>query len=85
MEMWNGWFDAWGDEKHHTTSADAYAGVVRDMLKKGSLNITDSSDLFLYHTVDRTAKPKDDDNSSGGSSTHTSSSGTTHGGGSGKF
>ena len=39
MEMWNGWFDAWGDEKHHTTSADAYAGVVRDMLKKGSLNM----------------------------------------------
>ena len=21
MEMWNGWFDAWGDEAHHTTSA----------------------------------------------------------------
>ena len=39
MEMWNGWFDAWGDERHHTTSADAYAGVVRDMLKKGSLNM----------------------------------------------
>ena len=39
MEMWNGWFDAWGDEKHHTTSAEAYAGVVRDMLKKGSLNM----------------------------------------------
>lgn len=39
MEMWNGWFDAWGDEQHHTTSADVYAGVVRDMLKKGSLNM----------------------------------------------
>ena len=21
MEMWNGWFDAWGDDHHHTTSA----------------------------------------------------------------
>ena len=39
MEMWDGWFDAWGDEKHHTTDASAYAGVVRDMLAKGSLNM----------------------------------------------
>ena len=37
--MWDGWFDAWGDEKHHTTDPQVYAGVVRDMLKKGSLNI----------------------------------------------
>jgi len=39
MEMWNGWFDAWGDEKHHTTSAENYAKVVDDMLTKGSLNM----------------------------------------------
>ncbi len=39
MEMWNGWFDAWGDEKHHTTSAEDYAKVADDMLKKGSLNM----------------------------------------------
>ena len=39
MEMWNGWFDAWGDEKHHTTSAEQYASIVDDMLKKGSLNM----------------------------------------------
>ena len=39
MEMWNGWFDAWGDERHHTTSAENYAQVVDDMLKKGSLNM----------------------------------------------
>ena len=39
MEMWNGWFDAWGDEKHHTTSADDYAKVVDDMLARGSLNM----------------------------------------------
>ncbi len=53
-------------------------------VKKGSLNITESRDMFLYHTVTRTEKPKDNDSSSG-SSTHTSSSGTTHGGGGGKF
>ena len=51
-------------------------------LKKDSLAVTESSDLFLYHTVDRTKREKDNDS---GSSTHTSSSGTTHGGGSGKF
>ena len=39
MEMWNGWFDAWGDEKHHTTDAKVYAGIVDDMLKKGSVNM----------------------------------------------
>ena len=39
MEMWNGWFDAWGDEKHHTTSAEDYAKVVDDMLSKGSVNM----------------------------------------------
>ncbi len=39
MEMWNGWFDAWGDSFHHTTSAENYAGVVDDMLKRGSLNM----------------------------------------------
>ncbi|MBO7150505.1 MAG: beta-galactosidase [Clostridia bacterium] len=38
MEMWNGWFDAWGD-KHHTTSAEAYASVVDDMLRRGSMNM----------------------------------------------
>ncbi len=39
MEMWDGWFDAWGDQKHHTTSAEDYAKVVDDMLKRGSLNM----------------------------------------------
>ncbi len=39
MEMWNGWFDAWGDDKHHTTSAEDYAKVVDDMLARGSLNM----------------------------------------------
>ncbi len=39
MEMWDGWFDAWGDEYHHTTSASDYAKTVDDMLSKGSLNM----------------------------------------------
>ena len=59
------------------TAANSY-------MKKGSLALTESSDLFLYHTVTRTAKPESS-SSSGGSSTHRSSSGTTHGGSSGKF
>ena len=53
-------------------------------MKAGSMNITESRDMFLYNTVTRTAKPKDSD-SGGGSSTHTSSSGSSHGGGGGKF
>ena len=53
-------------------------------MKAGSMNITESRDMFLYNTVTRTAKPKDND-SGGGSSTHSSSSGTSHGGGGGKF
>ena len=39
MECWNGWFDAWGDGKHHTTSAKDYAKVVDDMLSRGSINM----------------------------------------------
>ena len=39
MEMWNGWFDAWGDSEHHTTDAKTYAGVLDDMLKRGSANM----------------------------------------------
>ncbi|MBE6674153.1 MAG: beta-galactosidase [Ruminococcaceae bacterium] len=39
MEMWNGWFDAWGDGFHHTTSAQDYASVVDEMLSRGSLNM----------------------------------------------
>ena len=50
-----------------------------EYVKSGSLNITESRDLFLYRTVSRRERPKN--NSSGGSSTHTSSSGRTHGGG----
>lgn len=52
-------------------------------VKEGGISVTTSSDLFLYKTVNRTAK--ESSSSSGGSSTHRSSSGTTHGGGGGKF
>ena len=52
-------------------------------MKKNSMQITQSRDLFLYKTLGRTEKPKSEDRS-GGSSTHSSSSGKTHGGGGGK-
>ena len=52
-------------------------------VKQGSLNLTNSQDIFLYTHVDRRPRPKE--NSSGGSSTHSSSSGSTHGGGGGHF
>lgn len=45
----------------------------------GSMQVTRSSEMFLYQHVDRIAKPRE------GSSTHTSSSGNTHGGTGGKF
>lgn len=51
--------------------------AARDYMKKDSLNITEHRDLFLYHTVTRTAKPKN--NSSGGSR------GSGSGGRSGRF
>lgn len=52
-----------------------------DYVRKSSVNIRKSRDIFLYSNITRTARPK----SSSGSSTHTSSSGRTHGGGGGKF
>lgn len=48
----------------------------------GSMQVTESGDLFLYSTVSQVARPKED--SSSGSSTHTTS-GSTFGGGGGKF
>lgn len=58
-----------------------------EYVKKGSMKVTRSSDLFLYRHIDRRARPKESSSgsSSGGSSTHVSSSGSTHGGGGGKF
>ncbi len=51
-----------------------------EYVKRGSLNVTHSRDLYLYSRVTRTPRPKD--KSSG---THRSSSGRSHGGGSFKF
>lgn len=55
-------------------------------VREGSMNLTNSRELFLYRDVHRTERVEEkDSDSSGGSSTHTSSSGTTHGGGGGSF
>lgn len=60
-----------------------YQAAASSYVKSGSMDVSESSDLFLYMTLSRRARPKDND--SGGSSTHFSSSGTLHGGSSGKF
>lgn len=52
-----------------------------DYLKKGSLNIKNSKNIFLFSTISKTPIPK----SRSGSSTHTDSSGTSHGGTGGNF
>lgn len=70
-----------GDLK--SVASQAAAGAYT---KPGSLNITQRSDLFLYNTVTRTAKPQDTGGgSSHGSSSHSSSSGSSHGGSGGHF
>lgn len=56
--------------------------------KPGSFNLRHQHERFLYHTITRTALPKDDDNhhsSGGGGGIHVGSSGTSHGGASGHF
>jgi uncharacterized protein len=55
-----------------------------EYVKDGSLNITRSQDIYLYHTQTRVRVPKES-SSGGGSSTFRSSSGRSHGGGGGKF
>lgn len=59
-----------------------YQAAAGNYVRDGSLNITRSSDVFLYSTVNRTPREK---NNASGSSTHTSSSGAAHGGGGGSF
>lgn len=57
-------------------------------IKRDSMKVTQSSDLFLYKHTDRRAKPKESSSSGShrsGSSTHRSSSGRSHGGRGGKF
>lgn len=53
----------------------------------GSMNLTDSREIFLYRNVARTPRPRDNDTRSGGhsSSIHVSSSGASHSGHGGKF
>lgn len=58
------------------TKADSY-------VKKDSMNLTDSRDLFLYRTLTKTKKANEQKSSD--SSTHESESGKTHGGGGGSF
>lgn len=58
--------------------------------KKGSLNLTEKQDTFLYHTVSRVPRPKDDDRSSHGGGNfgggvHMSGGGVSHGGHGGHF
>lgn len=58
-----------------------------DCVKQGSMKINRSYDRYLYHTVTRTARPKEttehvsSGSSHSGGSVHTGSSGTSHGGG----
>ena len=67
----------------HQTNANVYE-------KKGSLNLTEKQDTFLYHTVSRVPRPKDDDRSSHGGGNfgggvHMSGGGVSHGGHGGHF
>jgi beta-galactosidase len=43
MEFWIGWFDAWGDERHHTREVDSAAIELADILEEGSVNI------YMFH------------------------------------
>lgn len=43
MEFWIGWFDAWGDEGHHTTNAETATKELADILERGSVNI------YMFH------------------------------------
>lgn len=38
-EFWDGWFDAWGDEAHHTTDAAVAARELDEVLRRGSVNL----------------------------------------------
>lgn len=54
-------------------------------MEKGSWNLTQRQDLFLYSNVTKTRKQDPPKSSGGGSSVHRSSGGRSHGGGGGKF
>ena len=54
-----------------------------DYVVPGSLNVTHSSDLYLYRHVNKT--PRQQSSSGNGGGTHRGSSGRSHGGGGGRF
>ncbi len=56
-----------------------------DYVKRGSMKVTVSRDLFLYKTIRKVARPKNTGSSGSSGSSHRSSSGRSHGGGGGKF
>ena len=63
-----------------------FQAAANNYVKAGSMNLTESRDIFLYNTMTKTKKEKNDSSSGGGgSSTQTTSSGSTAGGGGGKF
>ncbi len=43
MEFWIGWFDAWGDDAHHTTDVAKATKELNDILAEGSVNI------YMFH------------------------------------
>ena len=43
MEFWIGWFDAWGDDKHHTTEVADAVFELECILKEGSVN------FYMFH------------------------------------
>ena len=55
-----------------------FQSAARNYLRPGSLQLTVSTDLYLYRTVSKTPKPKNN-------SSHSGSSGRSHGGISGRF
>lgn len=70
-----------GSMKSQLKTVHAQAAA-SNYVREGSMNVTESRDLFLYHKTDRIEKPK---NNRSESNTHESSSGTRHGGGGGNF
>lgn len=68
----------------HSMKSVRFQPAAAAYVKRGSMQVTESRDLFLYAHVDRKAQQKQS-SSRGGSQTHTSSSGRTHGGRGGKF
>lgn len=43
MEFWPGWFDAWGDGRHHTSDVKENAKDLDEILSQGSVN------MYMFH------------------------------------